>query len=141
MKKGFSLAELLVVIAILAVLAVVAIPAYHTWMQQYYLKEEAQKLNDVIRKTQSMVITSQEAYYIEFAPTSNAYFIKNPDDTIKEDYQLTRGIFFNAVNIADNKVHFTNLGIPDHPGTIVLQNKINQTKTVEISPSGFVKVY
>jgi len=141
MKKGFSFVEVITIVAILGILAVVTIPSYTRWAQSYYLKEEAQRLNDAIKKTQSMVVTGQKGYYIEFAPDKEEYYIKDANDIMKEGFKLRSDITFLQINITDYKIHFTNLGIPDHPGTIVLENRIGQTKTIEVTPSGFVKIY
>jgi prepilin-type N-terminal cleavage/methylation domain-containing protein len=63
-KKGFTLTEVMVVIAIMGILAATAIPAYKTWQQRIYGAEAKVMLNQIIN--------AQIAYYLE--NNNNKYF-------------------------------------------------------------------
>ncbi|NLA74063.1 MAG: prepilin-type N-terminal cleavage/methylation domain-containing protein [Deltaproteobacteria bacterium] len=56
-KKGFTLVEIMVVIAIMGILTATAIPAYRTWQQRIYGAEAKVMLNQIIN--------AQIAYHLE----------------------------------------------------------------------------
>ena len=49
MKRGFTLIELMIVVAIIAILAVVAVPQFHKWHRHTKIAE-ATKMLDIIKK-------------------------------------------------------------------------------------------
>ena len=53
--SGFTLTELMVVIAVLAILSAIAVPAFSTWMPQYRLKQAAR---DLYSNMQQMKMTA-----------------------------------------------------------------------------------
>jgi prepilin-type N-terminal cleavage/methylation domain-containing protein len=59
MKKGFTLVELLTVLAIILTLISIFFPLYRTAQKQYILESAAQKLAQDIRRAQEMAISAR----------------------------------------------------------------------------------
>jgi prepilin-type N-terminal cleavage/methylation domain-containing protein len=60
MKKGFTLIEVLVVLAIIFVLTSITFPSYRTAQRQYIIENAAQKLAQDIRRVEEMAMAARE---------------------------------------------------------------------------------
>lgn len=65
LSSGFSLLELVIVLAILSILSGVAAPALGAWLQDNRLESNAQKILGVVRLARTEAITRNEVIKIE----------------------------------------------------------------------------
>lgn len=77
-EKGFTLVELLVVVAIMGTLAIVAIPIFSTWIENASYKEVAWGVSSVLNDGREAAITQNLEYRTEL-------------DVVGKRYRLTRG--------------------------------------------------
>ena len=86
-KSGFTLVELLILIAILAVLSVISIPKFNAWVPGYRLKSAASDLQSNLQKARVLAIKKNTTVKIRFDnsnPQGFYYF-----DTISDDIYTT----------------------------------------------------
>ena len=84
MKKGFSLAELLIAMAIVFILSLIIFPYYHTAQQQLSLQRSVNKLAQDIRRAQEMAMAAED---FGGSPPSGGYGIYLRS-TVQESYVL-----------------------------------------------------
>ncbi len=111
-NTGFTLIELMIVVAIIGILAGIAIPSYKGYMSQAKLSE--------VHSLTARLKPSIEEFYIK-----NGRFPKNNREARLPKPTYLIGHYISAITIEDGAMHVT------------LGNKINQSlqgKTVSVQP-------
>jgi len=71
--RGFSLIEVLIVIAIMALLSTIAIPSYISWMSDRRLKSAASEVQSVIQLAKMTAIKENVNVVVTFDPSTRSY--------------------------------------------------------------------
>lgn len=103
--RGFTLIELMVVIAIIGIIAVIAVPNFARMQRQARTRSACQKTAQHFKSLRERAITSGGTYGISF-PNQNTYRLHRPDSTI-QDFKLNE--------IAGGKVYFGGVGVAGLP--------------------------
>ena len=74
-KHGFSLMELMVVVAIIGIMAAIAIPNFLNWLPNMRLKAAARDLYSNMQKARMQAVKTNKNTAIIFKPTNNTYDI------------------------------------------------------------------
>ncbi|MCP4717100.1 MAG: prepilin-type N-terminal cleavage/methylation domain-containing protein [Deltaproteobacteria bacterium] len=74
-KNGFSLVELMVVVAVLAIMGAVAVPNFVTGMSNYRMKRAASDLAARIRQARATAVKEHRDVPVRFIVNNNRYFI------------------------------------------------------------------
>ncbi|HXF42218.1 MAG TPA: type II secretion system protein [Pyrinomonadaceae bacterium] len=87
-QRGFSVAELLVVLSIIAIMAVVSVPYIVNYTRMYQSEVQATKVMDIMRETSQLALTRRRTYRMEIDVTDNQLKIidengSNPDLLVK----------------------------------------------------------
>lgn len=84
-ERGYTLPELLTVVAIMGLITLVAIPAIFQLMPQYRLRSTASEIANTIRLTRQNALATRKAWRVTFDTNNNRYFVSmlnNPGDPL-----------------------------------------------------------
>jgi len=102
---GFTLVELMVVIAIIGIISLIAVPNFARMQRQARIRSACQKTAQHFKSLRERAITSGGTYQISF-PDPYRYRLQRPDGTT-QDFKLNE--------IAGGKVYFGGVGVAGQP--------------------------
>ena len=143
-KKGLTLIEIIVVVAILMVVLGVGLASFRALSSQIELNGSTKNLIENLRYAQQLSVTEQMEYGIIFSTTTEQKYelVKHQDGsttTIKE-ISLPSEVYFKSITPLDNnEIRFNSYGAVKESGDVILENEKEQTITIRIRPSGFIK--
>ena len=142
MKNGFTLTEVLIVIAIIGIISVATIPAIRFYQPNIQLSGAARELVTDLRYIQQITVTEQVEHCIQFFPLEKKYqIIQCQGSEVLEEKTLPTEIqTMTVAGFTDDRVKYNPYGAVQESGTIVLENTKNETKTIFVKPSGFVEI-
>lgn len=142
-KNSFTLIELLVVILVIGIITGISWGAVRALQPSLRLGSVARDLITDLRYAQQLAVSQQVDYGVRFSTATNEYQIirhgTTTEDLLKKS--LPDGIDFQEITgFSNNEVIFNPYGAVKETGTISLINTKGKTKTIEVRPSGFVKI-
>ena len=141
-SKGFSLIEILIIIAVIGILSLISLPIYRSINPTLSLNANTRQIASHLRQAQQLAVEEQNNYTAVFDINTNYYEIINMQSSSTVISQtLQNNITIDSIsNLTDNTVTFTITGSALESGEIILKNANNETKNIEIKPSGYVKI-
>ncbi len=152
MKRGYTLVELIVVVAVIGILASMAMPSLHRYQHKARIKEQAYLVADLLFAAQEQTLAEQNIYGVVFGSTDASLITygesyEGQDFTVEETKVLRSGVSMSNNTIVDgesgeNLVRFSRAGTPSTTGSVAItyESSADPSYTVEVSPSGAIKV-
>ena len=138
-KKGFTLVELMCIIAVLAILSLIAIPEVMNSIDKWILDSTAKQIVEDIRWTQHLAITGCLIHYFDIDVSDRSYRIRSGilnDPTIKtvEFNPNITGIVSTFKSHGKYKrLSFSSTGIPAQTGSVFLTSKRGKEVTITVA--------
>jgi len=139
--NAFSLIELLITLAVISIIIGIAIPTFITLRPDIQLNESARDFVTDLRYAQQLTITEQIEYCAKYFLSEKKYQILQCDQSIVllEKNFPNEIIDISITGFSNNETRFNPYGAVKESGSIILKNTKNNTKTIEVKPSGFIK--
>ncbi len=131
-KNGFTLLELMVVVAIVSILLVLSFKGLFIIKENLDLNMTAQQLAAALKECQSCAMYTGSYYNLEFYPSLNRYRVYENWKLIK-DVQM-ENINLHFTNFTNYEVGFNMKGTPSMGGTVTLKTKHGKTLYVIMTP-------
>ncbi|MFH1671337.1 MAG: prepilin-type N-terminal cleavage/methylation domain-containing protein [Candidatus Portnoybacteria bacterium] len=152
--KGFTLAEILIVIGILVILAALAVPAFNVFLKESDLNRSSEEIAGLLRLAQSRTISSeggsQWGVYFTDSPDPDQYILFKGmsyalrDVSFDEVYSFSENIEISAIVFGGGQEVVFNrfTGSTNQPGSLSfsLKSDASKTRTVYVESSGLVEI-
>jgi type II secretion system protein H len=145
-KQGFTLTELMVVVAIMMILAGIALPLYIQWLQSTEYRTSARTILCTLRETRSMAITTNLEHRVEFDNANRRYRVmrgnrsSNSSDwnTVARDWNVLPPMVHIHANV--EKIHLNPTGMAN-PGTIEIRDTAaNKKYEIRVANTGRARI-
>lgn len=158
-QSGFSILELMIVIAMIAILSGIAIPSISRLAPNYRIKAAARQLysdmqnakSEATRLSTQVLILFQPGAYnpsgrvgsYQIAIDSNGNGGYDAGETILTQKSMPQNISLTATTFAGNTAGFTSRGISLQvtSNSVQLQNNQSRFYRITLSPTGALKIY
>lgn len=141
-RQGFTLIEILVALAVAGIIAGISIVSFSRYQPGLNLSGFSKDAAGNLRYAQQLAVSRQTNYGVHFYPNEKKYQIvkySDPEEVIKNIF-LPSGIDFSEINFSENKLIFNIYGAAVEAGTITFENEDYNTSTIEVKPSGFIRL-
>jgi type IV fimbrial biogenesis protein FimT len=160
-EHGFTMVEVMIVMAVLAILATFAIPAYMSWRPNFHLKGAARdllsnfqkaKIQAVKNRTNCVIDFSGGGGYTLFLDADEDFTLDTADETTILEVNWAENYKGSLTSISDNfdastnnAIAFQTRGLPEKQdgiggGTVTLQNTNGKQLRVIISDTGAIRI-
>ena len=159
--SGFSLAEVMTVIAIIGIVSAIAVPGFLAWLPDYYLKSAARDLRasfqlarmTAIKTGTNCTITFNQSVdgvtydYVVFQDADNDLVFDSSETVVRKvkwaDYHSgisTNSNDFTAVGFRSNGIPVFAEDGPTSNGTVSIKNTDNSEADITVSIAGNIKI-
>ena len=144
-KDGFSLYELLVVVAIIAVVSTIVAPPIMSWRNSAKLRGAADNMRGDLEMSKTRAVRERAPVTVTFAETNSRipFTDRAGNDRTLRDRQLPAGVRIDLGSTAfgsmGDETRFNSRGLPI-AGSAVLVNAKGEQKTIIVSTLGRIRI-
>jgi type IV fimbrial biogenesis protein FimT len=123
--KGFSVTELIVVIALAAILMAMSLPYYSDWRKTRYLRATASEISNFMREARSYAISKGVRHRVVFDPINKTYQL--------QEFNIATSSYNAPTNVLTAPTEVTIRSSADGTSTATLSVEFNPNGTATIT--------
>ena len=140
-NKGFTLVELMIVVAIMGLMLAVSIPAFGKFLQSWRLQGDASEIASSLRHARSLAVSKNINVIFIFDQSSGEYYKlqdKNGSGTADAGEiesvarDLSPGVTIDNYTMGQQWITFGPKGNTPNGGDLILRNARDATRTIHI---------
>ncbi len=147
-KAGFTLLELIIVMAIMSILMAISIPSFMGWRQNLKYRETAREVASILREAKSRAITNNLEQQVQFDAINQKYGMRAGDRAYSTHWSdasiplVTNWTILDAqVKISEASIQFTPNGAASAVGTVSIQDISGVTRfSVNVTQTGRISI-
>ena len=135
-NSGFTLIEVLTVIAIIAIVASIVLPNVVAWLPRYRLNSGAEEIQSTLQLARLGAIKQNTSATVTFSTATGTFWVSIDGRNIKKG-RMPAGIVIDSITSPASKVEFDSRGLAnDSTGSILVKNNQGGTKTITVNIVG-----
>lgn len=153
-QAGFSLTELVIILAIIGLLSAVAVPNLAEMMPRFRLSNATQRIMTDLQFARMRAIATNKEYRLNFNPSVESYLIEEGNQSsgstwpgttmdLERKFNDSNNLYYqkniDIASVNQNPV-FSPKGLSSATTTIHLQNDHQDKKTITLNIAGKIKV-
>ena len=145
-RKGFSLVEVMIVVALIGIIATIAVPNFQNYIRNRNLKTAAQEISSEFFVTRERALSESRTYRLVFDVGNNRYTTEEETApgvwTVRQTKQVAAsaaandGILIDAANTTATSFTFQPRGTISIGGTVSIRNSINSRADITVNFPG-----
>lgn len=130
-KRGFTLVEVMIVLAVIGIMAAIAVPNFMNWLPNMHTRAEARDLFSALQKAKMEAVRTNTTVNFEFVATAGG---------VAGGYTFSNGVGVNITGVMQNSVSLrTNTNFPN--GVLPTTLPVGATGAIEISHPDATRSY
>jgi prepilin-type N-terminal cleavage/methylation domain-containing protein len=145
-EKGFTLIELVIVVALFGILLAVALPPYVQWRNNANYRQTARQITSMLREARSYTIANNVSHSVEIKPTSSSYRLLRNTTVLQEIFVrspvLIRG-GAGGTSTADITIAFNSNGtavLTPSDGNVFIKDNTVDKFHITVTPTGRISL-
>lgn len=149
-RRGFTLTEVLVVIAMMAVLTAIALPPFFTWRQNFLYKQGANEISNTLKWAKSRAINTNLQHRVGLVAASRSYQVARGDSAYRSSTWETAGlangslkqnVFLNLSGAATMNIEFNPNGTTDNNFSMNVGDNGSIRYNISVERSGRIRTF